>query len=82
MDDRRRWFALVLYEGPESDAWMGYPLDYYPEEWPSYFAENHRHIIGDYASVQEAQAAVRKRLELIAWMREKQIDAIPQDQIR
>ena len=68
-NDRRRWFALVIYEGPKTDGWMGYALDYYPEEWASYFAENYRNIIGDYATAEEAQAAVRKRLESIVAQR-------------
>jgi single-stranded DNA-binding protein len=45
---------------------MGYALDYYPKERAAYARENRKAIIGDFASPDEAHAAISLRRERIA----------------
>jgi hypothetical protein len=53
--DARRFFAVVLGRS-------GYALDYYPEERARYLRQERKNIIGDYATVEEANAAVETHL--------------------
>jgi hypothetical protein len=53
----RRWFA-VLYK----HARMGYALDCYPDERASAIRQEGGAIIGDYATEDDAQEAVRAAL--------------------
>jgi hypothetical protein len=51
----RRFFAVVLGRS-------GYALDYYPEERARYLRQERKNIVGDYATVEEARAAVEMHL--------------------
>lgn len=55
-----RWFALVFKR-----VRMGYALDYYPDERASAIRSEGGAIIGDYATQEAAQAAIREELERI-----------------
>ena len=55
-----RYFAIVYYSRKGS---FGYVLDYYPEERLAYQRENRKHIIGDFASSQEATEAIKGALK-------------------
>jgi hypothetical protein len=57
-----RWFA-VMYRHTHSGVPLGYALDYYPDERATYLREEGAAIIGDFATREEAQAAVRKNLK-------------------
>ena len=54
-----RYFAVV-----SADAKVGYALDYYPNEKRAYNRESGSLIIGDFATAEEALAAVRRRIAL------------------
>ena len=57
----QRYFALAFKN-------CGYVLDYYPEERAAYLREEKKHIIGDFATKEEAHNAIlnelRRRKEL------------------
>jgi len=53
--DARRFFAIV-------HGRSGYALDYYPEEPARYLHEVRKYVIGDYATVDEANEAIETHL--------------------
>ena len=58
MRNTLRWFAVV-----EKRAKLGYVVDYYPEEKRAYERDYGVAIIGDFATPEEAEEAVTKRLQ-------------------
>jgi hypothetical protein len=59
-----RWFAIVWLKRGRVAG--GYALDYKPEEKAAYERLHGANIIGDFATMAEASAAVRERLKVAA----------------
>ena len=58
-----RWFAIVWIEHGRVAG--GYALDYKPEEKAAHEKQHGADIIGDFATMAEATAAVRERLKAV-----------------
>ena len=64
-----RWFAIVWLEHGRVAG--GYALDYKPEEKEVYERLHGANIIGDFATMAEASAAVRERIKAVAPVRSR-----------